>query len=179
MKRPRFVFALMLLAGGALALSWPAISGASEPNNASNSYMFFMEEPNVAQDSAGDTLAVTGEGSFSVHAKSASGGGDFTFTSADGSTFSGTWSVNGLVSFQPYGCGMVFGTPLPPDLCGGRLALDVTATTPFGPRRALLTIFCVIGTPPPSVEEGINAAIPGVGDFNRQTGGMNVYVLQP
>ena len=24
---------------------------------------------------------------------------------------SGTWTVNGLVDFQPYGCGVLFGTP--------------------------------------------------------------------
>jgi hypothetical protein len=178
-KRTRLIFALFLVAGTALALMWPAASGATEPNNQSNTYMFFMEEPNVAQDAAGNTLAVTGDGSFSVHPKSASGGGSFTFTPADGQPFSGSWTVNGLVAFQPYGCGVVFGTPIDPDLCGGRLALSITAITPFGPRPALLTIFCVIGVPVPSIEEGINAAIPGVGDFNRQTAGMNVYVLQP
>src|SRR5205814_1384747 len=166
----------VFLAGAALVMSWPAVSGATEPNNQSNSYGFFMEVSNVAQDSAGDTLAVTGEGTFGVHPKSASGGGAFTFTRADGTTFSGSWTVSGLVDFQPYGCGMVFGTPLPPNFCGGRLVLDITAMTPFGLRPALLTIFCVIGNPPPSVEEGIHATIPSVGDFNRQTGGMNVYI---
>jgi hypothetical protein len=137
--------------------------------------MFFMEVPNSAQNSAGDTLSVTGEGMFSVHPKSASGGGQYTFTGPDGK-FSGTWTVNGLIAFQPYGCGVVFGTPLPPNLCGGRVVLDITATTPFGPRSAQLTIYCEIGSPPPSSEEGITAVIPSVGSFNRQTGGMNVYV---
>ncbi len=179
MTRTRSIFALFLFAAAALVLMWPAASGATLPNNQSNTYMFFMEEPNVAQDAAGNTLAVTGDGSFSVHAKSASGSGDFTFTPAGGQSFSGSWTVNGLVAFQPYGCGIVGGTPIPPDLCGGRLGLDITAITPFGPRPALLTVFCVIGAPPPSIEEGINAAIPSVGDFNRQTAGMNVYVLQP
>jgi len=84
--------------------------------------------------------------------------------------------VNGLIAFQPYGCGVIFGTPIPPDLCGGRVVLDVTATTPFGPRSAQLTIYCEIGSPPPSSEEGITAVIPSVGSFNRQTGGINVYV---
>ena len=135
-----------------------------------------MEEPNSAQDSAGDTLAVTGEGMFGVHPKSASGGGDYTFTAADGTTFSGTWTVNGLIAFQPYGCGVIDGAPLPPELCGGRVVLDVTATTPFGPQRSQLTIYCEIGSPPSSSEEGITAVIPSVGSFTRQTGGMNVYV---
>jgi hypothetical protein len=170
-------FTLLFLVACAL-IAWPAASGATVPNNESNSYDFFMEVPNSAQDAAGDTLSVTGDGMFSVHAKSASGGGSYTFTGTDGTTFSGTWTVNGLVSFVPYGCGVVFGNPLPPNFCGGMLKLDVTATTPFGLQSAQLTVFCVIGNPPPSVEEGINAVIPSVGSFNRQTGGMNVYIKQ-
>jgi hypothetical protein len=173
MKR-RFI--LLFLVAFALAITWPAASSATAPNNESNSYGFFLDVPNVAQDAAGDTLAVTGDGTFSVHAKSASGGGDFTFTGADGTTFTGPWTVNGLVDFQPYGCGVIFGTPIPPDLCGGRLVLDVTATTPFGPRPAQLTVYCEIGNPPPSTEEGITAVVPSVGAFTRQTGGMNVYI---
>jgi hypothetical protein len=169
-------FMLLFVVAAALTIAWPAASSATAPNNESNSYMFFMEVPNSAQNSAGDTLAVTGEGTFSVHPKSASGGGQYTFTGADGTTFSGTWTVNGLIDFQPYGCGVIFGMPLPPDLCGGRVVLDVTATTPFGPQTGQLTIYCEIGNPPPSSEEGITAVIPSAGSFSRQTSGMNVYV---
>ena len=172
--RRRFI--LLFLVVAALTIAWPAASNATAPNNESNSYMFFMEVPNSAQNSAGDTLAFTGEGTFSVHPKSASGGGAFTFAGADGTTFSGTWTVNGLIAFQPYGCGVIFGMPLPADLCGGRVVLDITATTPFGPQSAQLTIYCEIGSPPPSTEEGITAVVPSVGSFSRQTGGMNVYV---
>jgi hypothetical protein len=172
--RRRFI--LLFLVAAALTIAWPAASTATAPNNESNSYMFFMELPNSAQNSAGDTLAVTGDGTFGVHPNSASGSGAYTFTGADGTTFSGTWTVNGLIAFQPYGCGVLFGAPLPPDLCGGRVVLDITATTPFGPQSAQLTIYCEIGSPPPSSEEGITAVVPSVGSFSRQTGGMNVYV---
>ena len=172
--RRRFI--LLFLVAAALTIAWPAASAATAPNNESNTYAFFMEVPNSAQDSAGDTLAVTGEGMFGVHPKSASGGGAYTFAGADGTTFSGIWTVNGLIAFQPYGCGVIFGMPLPPDLCGGRVVLDITATTPFGPQSAQLTIYCEIGSPPPSSEEGITAVVPAVGSFSRQTGGMNVYV---
>jgi hypothetical protein len=168
-------FTLLSLVACALAISWPAASGATLPNNASDTYGFFMDEPNVSQDATGDTLAVTGDGTFGVHPRSASGGGDYVFTGADGTTFSGTWTVNGLVDFQPYGCGAVFGTPLPPDFCGGRVVFAITATTPFGPRSGQLSILCVIGNPPPSVEEGISAVVPSVGDFSRHIEGMNHY----
>src|SRR5437763_15968727 len=116
--RRRFI--LLFLVVAALTIAWPTASTATAPNNESNTYLFFMEVPNSAQNSAGDTFAVTGEGMFGVHPKSASGGGQYTFTAADGTTFSGTWTVNGLVAFQPYGCGVIFGTPIPPYLCGGR-----------------------------------------------------------
>jgi hypothetical protein len=169
-------FALLFGVAAVLAIIWPASSAATAPNNKSNSYMFFMEEPNSAQDAVGDTLSITGDGTFSVHAKSAAGGGHYTFTAADGTTFSDTWTVTGLVAFQPYGCGVFMGSPIEPDLCGGHLALNVTAKTPFGDRSGLLTIYCEIGNPPPSTEEGITAVIPSVGSFSRQTGGMNVYV---
>jgi hypothetical protein len=169
-------FTLVFLIAAALTIVWPAASTATAPNNESNTYAFFMEEPNSAQNSAGDTLAVTGEGTFGVHSKSATGGGNYTFTAADGTTFSGTWTVNGLIAFQPYGCGVIFGTPIPPDLCGGRLVLDVSAETPFGTQSGQLTIYCEIGSPPPATEEGITAIIPSVGSFSRQTGGMNVYL---
>jgi hypothetical protein len=169
-------FTLLFLVAAALAILWPAASSATPPNNQSSSYRFVMELPNTSADAAGDTLSVIGDGTFGVHPKSASGSGVYTFTGADGTTFSGTWTVNGLVDFQPYGCGMVMGMPLPPDICGGRLVLDITATTPFGLRSAQLTIFCVIGSPPPSIEEGISAVVPSVGDFNRQIEGMNHYM---
>ena len=177
MKRP---FTLLFLVAVALAIIWPAASGATLPNNGSDTYGFFMDVPNVSQDARGDTLGVTGDGTFSVHPKSASISGAYTFTGADGTTFSGTWTANGLVDFQPYGCGVVH-TPsgdvvLTSNFCGGRVVFDITATTPFGPQRSQLTVFCIIGDPPPPVEEGIMAVIPSVGDFNRQIHGMNHYV---
>src|SRR5919108_2753342 len=140
-------FALLFLVAGALAITWPAASGATLPNNSSDTYQLFMDVPNVSQDSAGDTLGVTGTGTWSVHPKSTNASGAYTFRAADGTTFSGSWTANALVAFQPYGCGMVFGNPLPANFCGGRVVFDITATTPFGLRRAQLTIFCVIGNP--------------------------------
>jgi hypothetical protein len=161
-----------------LALAWPAGSTASAPNNQAASYQFLMEAPNVATASNGDTIAITGEGAFAVHPKSASGGGEFTHSFAGGGSVSGTWRVNRLVDFQPWGCGVVFGMPLPPNLCGGRVSLDVTFTGPAGSFPGRITIFCVIGSPPPSVEEGVHVVVPGVDNFNKQVSGMNVYVKQ-
>ncbi len=168
--------ALVSLLALALALAWPAGSGATAPNNQAGSYEFFIEVPNVAMASNGDTIAITGDGAFAVHPKSASGGGDFTHTFAGGGSASGTWKVNGLVDFQPYGCGVIFGTPIPPELCGGRASVDVTFTGPAGSLPGRITIFCQIGSPPPSAEEGVHVNVPGIANFNKQVSGMNVYV---
>ncbi len=173
-KRAGFVFLLALV----FTIASPAAAKATEPNDESATYEFFLEVTNVAQSPLGDTISVMGEGQFGTHPKFASGGGSFTFTGADGTTFAGDWTVNGLVDFQPYGCGVVFGNPIPDNLCGGRVVLDVTATTPFDPQPATLTIYCVIGSPPASAAEGVRLVVPGVGGFNRQIAGMNVYVKQ-
>jgi len=121
-------------------------------------------------------------GTFGVHAKSASGAGRFTHTFAAGGSVTGAYTVTGLVAFQPYGCGVVFGTPLPPELCGGRLVLRVVLVPDASPSLALdglLTIYCLIGAPPPSAEEGIRLVVPGVLNFNDVVAGENVYIKQP
>ncbi len=104
MRRRATILSLLSLV---VALAWPAGSSATAPNNQAASYEFFMEEPNVAMASNGDTISITGEGEFAVHPKSASGEGEFTAMSAGGQTVAGTWTVNGLVDFQPYGCGVI------------------------------------------------------------------------
>jgi len=116
-------FTLLFLVALALALLLPAASSASLPNNSSDTYQLFMDVPNVSQDAAGDTLGVTGHGTWSVHPKSAAVSGGYTFTGADGTTFGGTWTATALVAFQPYGCGVVHfpsgDVILPPASCGG------------------------------------------------------------
>jgi hypothetical protein len=175
----------MLLAAVALAVValLPGAVRATEPNNGSASYEYLMEEPNVAQSADGDQFIVTGMGTFSVHPKSGSGGGEFTLTD-DGTTLSGTWSALDLVSFQPYGCGIVLGDPIDPNACGGHLELDVLLTPSAGPAmEGILTIDCIIGDIPGQAFQGTNATegvrlvLPGVENFNQQVAGMNVFIL--
>src|SRR5438270_763327 len=73
-------FTQLFLVALALALLWPAASSASLPNNSSDTYQLFMDVPNVSQDAAGDTLGVTGHGTWSVHPKSAAVSGGYAFT---------------------------------------------------------------------------------------------------
>ena len=164
---------------GLLAFA-PSAGMATARNNQAATYQWVLEQPNISRAPNGDTISLySSTGLFSVHPKSANGGGSFTYTPAGGAPITGTWTVNGLITFQPYGCGVVFGNPLPPNFCGGKLKLDVTAHTPTGDVPAIVTVYCVIGNPPPSVREGVRVVVPGVANFNRQIEGMNVYIKQP
>jgi hypothetical protein len=169
---------LFLAFASALLVLAPGSALATAPNNESATYEWHLEVPNVAMAPNGDTVAVTGTGTFGVHPKSASGGGNFTHTFAGGGSLTGTYMVNGLVDFQPYGCGVVFGEPIPPDLCGGRVVFDVTLTANGTSLAGQLTIYCVIGAPPASAEEGIRLVAPGVLNFNDVVSGENVYIKQ-
>ncbi len=182
----KFSFMAAMLIGLVMAFASSSVamiqSSANEGagakrNNASATFNYMLEQPNISRASNGDTVGVTGEGTFGVHPKSVSGGGAFTHTLAGGGTVSGTWTADRLISFVPYGCGVIFGQPLPPDLCGGRMVTKVTLTPNGGtPVKGQLTISCLIGYPPPSAKEGIRLVVPGVANFNKRVEGMNLYV---
>ena len=146
-------------------------------NNEAATYEFFLEEPNVAMAPAGDTIAIVGEGTFSTHSKSVSGGGTFTHTVGT-DEFTGTWTAEKLIAFQPYGCGVIFGAPIPPELCGGRVLMEVSFVPDANPSLSLpgtITIECLIGYPPASAQEGVRVNVPGISNFNQSVSGMNVY----
>src|SRR6266568_2402586 len=81
-------FTLLFFVACALAVTWPVAANATLPNNSSDTYQLFMDVPNVSQDAAGDTLGVTGHGTWSVHPKSTDISGAYTFVGADGTSFS-------------------------------------------------------------------------------------------
>lgn len=139
-----------------------------------------MEVPNTAQAPNGDQVAITGEGVFSVHPKSVEAEGEFTHTDSAGNVLAtGTWTATQLISYQSYGCGVVFGTPLPPNFCGGKVMMRVLFT-PEGTTLhipGIMWVFCVIGSHRPnSAEEGVRVNVPGIINFNDVTGGMNIYI---
>jgi hypothetical protein len=180
MRNLRFLVAVCVLATVA---GLPATALATESNNESATYEYLMEVPNVAMSADGDTVTVTGEGTFSVHPYTASGGGSFTLGD-DGTTVSGTWTALDTIAFQPYGCGVVLGDPIRPDFCGGLLGLDVVLTPSSGPQMSgTLWVICIIGDIPGqaftsrNATEGIVLNVPGVDNYNKQVSGMNVYIL--
>jgi len=161
----------------ALSLLAPAPALA---HSGTQTYFFAMEAPNTAQAENGDSVAVTGEGTFSVHPKSVDAAGSFTHTFAAGGSISGTWVANELLEYQSYGCGVVFGTPLPPDFCGGAVKMSVTLTVGTRQADGILTIFCLIGpNPPNSADEGVTLVVPGIINFNKVVSGDNFYQRLP
>src|SRR5215208_7856540 len=83
----------------------PATATATAPNDEAAVYEYELEAPNTAMASDGQTIAVTGMGSFRVHPnRSLAGGGSFTHTIPGSGSITGTWTALDLLSFQPYGC---------------------------------------------------------------------------
>lgn len=153
-------------------------------DSATHSYVLVMEEPNFGVAPNGDTIAISGDVDFSVNPNTAEGSGSFTHRNAAGAVLgTGTWEVTGLLDYQSYGCGVVFGTPIPPDFCGGRVAMSVMLNTPHGELPGILTVICVIGPNPPNSiisngdrSEGATLNVPGVINFNHTAGGDNLII---
>jgi hypothetical protein len=168
----------------ALASALVFIPTTAVADSATHSYVLVMGEPNFGFASNGDTVAITGQAEFSVNPNAVSGGGSFTHMNAAGTVLAtGTWEATGLLDYQSYGCGVVFGNPIPPNLCGGRVAMKVMLTTPLGQLPGILTVICVIGPNPPNSiissgdrSEGATLSVPGIVNFNHTAGGDNVIV---
>src|SRR5919109_1002479 len=134
-----------------LTAAFVLIPTAAVADSATHTYLLIMEVPNIGVAANGDEVAVTGEGEFAVHPKSVEADGAFTHTDSDGNVIaSGTWEATSLISYQSYGCGEVFGDPLPPEFCGGVVKMRVVFTTPLGEVPGIITVICVIGPNPPN-----------------------------
>ncbi len=183
MKRGHELVALLMAAVG-VALFLPL---AAQGSSANETYLLIMEAPNIGVAPNGDTVAVTGGGQFSVNPKDVSASGAFTHFDAGGGVAGfGTWEATQLISYDSYGCGEVFGDPIPPNFCGGAVKLQVELTTPIGPFKGVLTVFCIIGPKLPASHaapdfsgEGVTLDIAGAINFNHTGGGDNVFVLLP
>jgi len=127
-------------------------------SSAAQTYELELFVPQISQAANGELVSITGEGLFSIHPKTVSANGNFTHSDSQGNVLgSGTWVATQLLSFQPYGCGVVLGFPVPPNL------------------------FCIIGPNPPNSHddesgEGARLDIIGVNNFNKIVSGGNVYI---
>jgi hypothetical protein len=137
----------------------------------------------VSAAANGDTVTIDAAGSFRVAGHKASGGGTFVHKAANGTVLAtGTFEVERLASFHPFGCGVAEGQPLPPNFCGGRVVMpvEIVAHPASGGTVELdgvLTITCLVGDRvPPGAEEVDELNIPGVNDFDRPVSGENLFV---
>jgi hypothetical protein len=165
---------ILALAAAALAL----IPSGALADSATHTYALEMEAQNFGVAANGDRVAIEGEGMFSVHPKSVEASGTFTHTDAAGKVLArGTWTATQLLTYQSYGCGVVFGNDIPDNLCGGKVKMRVLLETPLGELSGILTVFCVIGDHrPSSAVEGTTLVVPGHVNFNHSAGGENVYI---
>ena len=157
-------------------------------DSASHSYIMAFGEANVGVAPSGDTIHLSCEategvcGTFAVKPKSITASGEFEHFLPDGTMFaSGTWTATRLISFHAYGCGVVFGDPIPSDLCGGAVKFAATFSTPIGDLHGVVTVFCVIGDKVPAsiggpFTEGVTVDVPGIINFNHPVHGDNVYI---
>jgi hypothetical protein len=155
---------LLLLSALAAALS--AIVGASPAGSTGGaSYEWFAcETPCVSQSGNGATVELQGEGTLTIHSKSVSGEGEFSYGGV-----SGTFEATQLLSFVSYGS--VPG-PCPPECEGGRALIRVHLSNGSD---ATLTVTCLIGNPPGGADEGIRLAVQGGPNFNREVSGETLF----
>jgi hypothetical protein len=171
----------------AFAFSVAAIAVGSAGSATSKSAFLVVVEPTITAASNGLTLETELEGTFNVANKTASGEGKFVLMAGATEIDKGTFELTRLVAFQFYGCGEVTAEgetmSLPPDLCGGRVILEVHATSATGEERdALYEVNCQIHDPgghtPPGTSEGIKINARGV-NFNKHVTGDNLFVMLP
>src|SRR5919197_1846588 len=94
----------------ATVMAFVLAPGSALASRGTQTFELHMEAPNTAQAPNGDQVAITGEGVFSVHPKSVEAEGEFTHTDSAGNVVAaGMWTATRLISYQSYGCGVVFG----------------------------------------------------------------------
>ena len=127
--------------------------------------------PDVAMASNGDTVTIAGSGTFTIHPDSVTGTGTFIHKDSGGNVkASGTWTATQLMSFVSYGSA---GPSFPPGLEGGKAVIRVHANVGVD---ALLTVFCLLGSPPSGVDEGVRLNVQDIINFNMQAGGATVFI---
>jgi hypothetical protein len=161
----KLLLAVVFVAGLAAP---PSTALAMDANGNHNTYIWV-----VAGDTAmapdGSTIMMKGSGLLRAGPDTmASGGG--TFSTSDGS--SGTWTATAVQGFVSYG--QTPGFPVP-GATGGLAKLKVSLSNGMS---GVLTIFCVLGSPPPSTMEGINLIL-GAGvsaEYTMQDGGFTLFI---
>jgi hypothetical protein len=149
----------LLIAAIVAGFAVPSGTALATDANGNHDTYFWAVGATTPSDTAvapdGSTITMSGHGTFNAGpGGTASGGG--TFTTSSGA--SGTWTASDIQGFVNYG--QTPGFPVP-GAAGGEAKLKVSLSTG---QTGVLTITCLLGSPPPSKEEGITLILgAGVG----------------
>src|SRR6266851_4549084 len=151
----------------AAMLSILALASVAAANDLT--YSFTLSGPQAARDpNTGNTILVTGSGSFDPSAGTVIGSGSFTTFTSGGAVFSrGTWKATSFVSFHSFG-------GFSPGLQGGVLNITVTLSPDGGtPETGVsMVVTCRIKAPPNTAPEGII-----IGSFTETLAGHTLFHL--
>jgi hypothetical protein len=124
----------------------------------------------IAMAPGGSTVTLMGSGMLQAGpGGSASGGGTYAMSGGG----SGTWTVNGVLGFVSYGSGAAQG--LPANTFGGETRLSVHLSNGAD---GVLTITCVLGSPPAGHMEGVTLILGTGGEFTTRDGGNTIFIQQ-
>jgi hypothetical protein len=131
------------------------------------------------------TIQMSGSGQFQAGPhNSASGGGTYVLLDAQGNPITGsggTWSVvpgqQGMLGFVSYGCGNLGPNPVPPDFCGGEVKLRIVLVGgALAGQEGVLTIMCLVGSPPGGKDEGIKLILGNGTNFPQTEEGATLFI---
>ncbi len=139
--------------------------------------------PDIARADNGDTVAITGSGTLSLHPKSATGTGTFRHQTSTGALVgAGTWSATQLISFQDAGTA----TGFPVTFHGGTALIRVHLMATSGPAAGaeadgVLRVTCELAENqvPGNVNEGVRLAVGDLINFNKEVSGFTVFIAMP
>ena len=147
----------------------PTAAGATDAHGNHNTYTWVVgavpfPSSDIAIAPDGSTITMSGSGTLTAGpGKTASGGGSYSLSGGG----KGTWTVTGILGFVSYGDA---GTP---GLFGGQAKLNITLSNGAD---GVLTMVCLLGTPPKGKMEGIRVILGNGGQFTKPDGGNNVFI---
>jgi hypothetical protein len=146
---------------------------ASDANGNHETYVWVVgatTPSDTAMAPDGSTITMSGRGFLTAGpGNAARGGGSYSLSSGG----SGTWTVTGVQGFVSYGPA---GPGFPLGLFGGEAKLDITLSNGAS---GVLTVICVLGSPPGSKMEGITVILGTGGQFTKSVpeSGNTVFIL--
>jgi hypothetical protein len=145
---------------------------ASDANGNQETYVWVVgatTPSDTATAPDGSTITMSGHGLLTAGpGNAASGGGTFSLNTGG----SGSWSVTGVQGFVSYGPA---GPGFPSGLFGGEAKLDITLSNGAS---GVLTVTCVLGSPPAGKMEGITVIVGTGGQFTKPVleSGTTVFI---